>query len=210
MLNVSGFKLRRTIEFDPKFMDPEYPFRWAGVYHLTGEFYDLRLYGVPFPKVKMVMLSLPEGSGIDELRDDVTLLFSGNETHVPARLPDTNSGRGRFARTLRALCGKEFRAASICALWSAGHGGLGAGADLQTGSRAEHPMIIPSEFTVVSAIASKANSKRRAWCSATLNSTSPNRPFTLLWTMDSGGFPDQRRRIPQTDRPSMQECCGIF
>lgn len=83
MLNVSGFKLRRTIEFDPKFMDPEYPFRWAGVYHLTGEFYDLRLYGVPFPKVKMVMLSLPEGSGIDELRDDVTLLFSGNETHVP-------------------------------------------------------------------------------------------------------------------------------
>jgi hypothetical protein len=35
-LNVSGFKLRRTIEFDPKFMDPEYPFRWAGVYHLTG------------------------------------------------------------------------------------------------------------------------------------------------------------------------------
>ena len=37
-------------------MDPEYPFRWAGVYHLTGEFYDLRLHGVPFPKVKMVML----------------------------------------------------------------------------------------------------------------------------------------------------------
>jgi hypothetical protein len=101
VLNVSGFKVRRTIEFDPKFMDPEYPFRWAGVYHLTGEFYDLRLHGVPFPKVKMVMLSLPEGSGIDELRDDVTLLFSGKETHVP------HGSRIRPGRKLLQLQTKE-------------------------------------------------------------------------------------------------------
>ena len=79
VLNVSGFKLERTLEFDPKFMDPEYPFRWAGVYHLTGEFYDLRLHGVPFPKVKMVMLSLSESSGIDELRDDVTCRSQGTK-----------------------------------------------------------------------------------------------------------------------------------
>lgn len=89
VLNVSGFKLERTLEFDPKFMDPEYPFRWAGVYHLTGEFYDLRLHGVPFPKVKMVMLSLPEGSGIDELREDVNVTVLRERNPRAARRPDT-------------------------------------------------------------------------------------------------------------------------
>jgi G3E family GTPase len=83
VINVGGFNLAWALEVAPKFIEPEYPFRWAGVYELTGEFYDLRLHGVAFPKVKMVMLPLPEVSGIDELRDDVKSLFSGKETPVP-------------------------------------------------------------------------------------------------------------------------------
>jgi G3E family GTPase len=83
VLNVGGFNLGRALEVDPKFMEPEYPFGWAGVYELTGEFYDLRLHGVASPEVKMVMLPVPEGSGIDELRDDARLLFSVKEARVP-------------------------------------------------------------------------------------------------------------------------------
>jgi hypothetical protein len=61
-------------------MEPEYPFRWAGVYELTGEFYDLRLHGVTFPKMKTAILPVPEGAeALDELREEAMLLFSENK-----------------------------------------------------------------------------------------------------------------------------------
>ncbi len=34
VLNVGGFNLSRATELDPKFMEPSYPFEWAGVYAL--------------------------------------------------------------------------------------------------------------------------------------------------------------------------------
>ena len=34
ILNVGGFNLDRATELDPKFLEPEYPFEWAGVYPL--------------------------------------------------------------------------------------------------------------------------------------------------------------------------------
>jgi G3E family GTPase len=36
VLNVGGFNLDRAIEVDPRFMEPEYPFEWVGVYSLPG------------------------------------------------------------------------------------------------------------------------------------------------------------------------------
>jgi G3E family GTPase len=84
VLNVGGFNLGRALEVDLKFMEPEYPFRWAGVYELKDEFYDLRLYGAAFPRVKMVMLPVPAAfDGLNGLRDDATFLFSGKEIRVP-------------------------------------------------------------------------------------------------------------------------------
>jgi G3E family GTPase len=83
VLNVGGFNLGRALEVDPKFMEPEYPFRWAGVYELKDTFCDLRLHGAAFPKMKMVMLPLPADSdGLDELRDEAAFLFSGKEVRV--------------------------------------------------------------------------------------------------------------------------------
>lgn len=32
VLNVGGFQLSRAVDLDPKFMEPSYPFEWAGVY----------------------------------------------------------------------------------------------------------------------------------------------------------------------------------
>jgi G3E family GTPase len=34
VLNVGGFNLDRALEVDPKFLEPEYPFEWAGIYKL--------------------------------------------------------------------------------------------------------------------------------------------------------------------------------
>ena len=36
VLNVGGFNLSRATDLDPKFMDPSYPFEWAGVYALPA------------------------------------------------------------------------------------------------------------------------------------------------------------------------------
>ena len=36
VLDVGGFNLSRATELDPKFLQPEYPFEWAGAYHLPA------------------------------------------------------------------------------------------------------------------------------------------------------------------------------
>ena len=36
VLDVGGFNLSRATELDPKFMEPEYPFEWAGAYALPA------------------------------------------------------------------------------------------------------------------------------------------------------------------------------
>jgi G3E family GTPase len=49
ILNIGGFNLDRALETDPKFMEPEYPFEWAGIYHLTAETHQLALQVGPDP-----------------------------------------------------------------------------------------------------------------------------------------------------------------
>src|ERR1019366_9596042 len=36
VLDIGGFNLGRATEIDPKFMEPEYPFEWAGAYELPA------------------------------------------------------------------------------------------------------------------------------------------------------------------------------
>ena len=36
ILNVGGFNLDRALDIDPKFMEPEYPFEWSGIYQLKA------------------------------------------------------------------------------------------------------------------------------------------------------------------------------
>ena len=40
ILNVGGFNLDRALEIDPKFMEPEYPFEWSGIYQLNTGTYE--------------------------------------------------------------------------------------------------------------------------------------------------------------------------
>ena len=41
VLGIGGFRLDRATELDPKFLEPEYPFEWAGAYPLTAGTHDL-------------------------------------------------------------------------------------------------------------------------------------------------------------------------
>jgi G3E family GTPase len=41
VLNVGGFNLGRAVDVDPKFLEPEYPFEWAGAYALPVGSHEL-------------------------------------------------------------------------------------------------------------------------------------------------------------------------
>jgi G3E family GTPase len=41
VLNVGGFNLSRATEMDPQFLEPEYPFEWAGAYNLPAGTHEL-------------------------------------------------------------------------------------------------------------------------------------------------------------------------
>jgi G3E family GTPase len=41
VLDIGGFNLGRATEIDPKFLEPEYPFEWAGAYRLPAGTHDI-------------------------------------------------------------------------------------------------------------------------------------------------------------------------
>src|SRR6185369_16796596 len=43
VLDVGGFNLSRATELDPQFMEPEYPFEWAGAYALPAGTHELAI-----------------------------------------------------------------------------------------------------------------------------------------------------------------------
>ncbi len=50
ILNVGGFNLDRALEVDPKFMEPEYPFEWSGVFDLSPGTYEWVMAPGPIPR----------------------------------------------------------------------------------------------------------------------------------------------------------------
>ena len=55
VLSLGGFNLDRALEVDPKFLEPEYPFEWGGVYRLGAGTYDLVLDEGPDPAMKVTL-----------------------------------------------------------------------------------------------------------------------------------------------------------
>jgi len=58
VLNVGGFNLDRALEVDPKFMEPEYPFEWSGVYDLQAGTYSWVMGEGPDPAMGVALLPL--------------------------------------------------------------------------------------------------------------------------------------------------------
>lgn len=55
ILNLSAFNIQKALESDPKFLEPEYPFEWGGVYELSPGRYELRLKPGPDPTMKILL-----------------------------------------------------------------------------------------------------------------------------------------------------------
>ena len=64
ILNVGGFDLERAMDVDPKFLEPEYPFEWSGIFRLQkGKHYFVCDDG-PDPEMGFALLNM--GSSVGE------------------------------------------------------------------------------------------------------------------------------------------------
>ncbi len=81
VLNLGGFNLDRALDIDPKFLEPEYPFEWAGVYELGEGQYEFKLDAGPDETMNLVMLSLEDGTSesLEVVKMDAVLTFSDDE-----------------------------------------------------------------------------------------------------------------------------------
>ena len=81
ILNVGGFDLDRAMEVDPQFMEPEYPFEWAGVYNLSAGTHELVLQEGPDPTMKVVLVHINESTdeALKAAVEPVVMVFSDDE-----------------------------------------------------------------------------------------------------------------------------------
>jgi G3E family GTPase len=86
ILNVGGFNLDRALEVDPKFMEPEYPFEWSGIYELQAGTYEWVMGEGPDPTMGLALLPL-QNTGLAAKEAglmDAVLTFAENEQPIPA------------------------------------------------------------------------------------------------------------------------------
>jgi len=79
VLGIGGFDLARALEYKPTFLEPEYPFEWAGAYELAEGDYTLALRDGPDPSMKIVFCEALTDDGLDPTKaaERVFGLFSG-------------------------------------------------------------------------------------------------------------------------------------
>src|SRR5258708_10680695 len=64
VLGIGGFDLARALEYKPTFLEPEYPFEWAGAFELASGDYSLVLQEGPDPSIEVMLC---EALATDEL-----------------------------------------------------------------------------------------------------------------------------------------------
>ena len=86
ILNVGGFDLDRALEVDPQFMEPEYPFEWAGVYDLSSDTHELVLQEGPDPTMNVALVPVNESTdeSLEDAVEPVVMVFSDNEHELSA------------------------------------------------------------------------------------------------------------------------------
>ena len=115
VLGIGGFDLARALEYKPTFLEPEYPFEWAGAYELAAGEFGLTLEEGPDPSMKIAVCESLAADELDPARaaEQVFALFSGAiEPNAPgaviepgfrARLLDLPEGGGaRFILRIEA------------------------------------------------------------------------------------------------------------
>ena len=85
ILNVGGFSLDRALEVDPKFMEPEYPFVWGGVYPLAAGPYELVVPDRTKSAIPVVLVPAPSADepGLKTAAAAAVVAYSGEEKPTP-------------------------------------------------------------------------------------------------------------------------------
>ena len=80
VLGVGGFDLQRALEYQPKFLLPEYPFEWGGAFELAAGNYRINLQQGPDPTMKLVCTAVLAGEREEPGRaaERVFAWFSGD------------------------------------------------------------------------------------------------------------------------------------
>ncbi|HSO00664.1 MAG TPA: GTP-binding protein [Candidatus Nanopelagicales bacterium] len=79
VLDVGGFDLERALAVKPTFLEPEYPFEWAGAFELGAGEHAIELAEGPDPSMSIAILPLASAdeAGIDAGAEEAFQLFSG-------------------------------------------------------------------------------------------------------------------------------------
>lgn len=82
VLNVGGFDLQRALETDPKFLEPEYPFEWGGIYKLEAGAYNFVVNPGPDPAMEVVV-QRAEGPSETDLKNAIEKAIVQERTSIP-------------------------------------------------------------------------------------------------------------------------------
>ena len=78
VLGIGGFDLARALEYKPTFLEPEYPFEWAGAFELSPGDYSLVLQEGPDPSIEIMLCDALHADELDPAKaaERVFTLFS--------------------------------------------------------------------------------------------------------------------------------------
>jgi G3E family GTPase len=68
VLGIGGFDLARALEYKPTFLEPEYPFEWAGAFELAAGDYSLNLQEGPDPSIEALLCQVLPEDHLDPLQ----------------------------------------------------------------------------------------------------------------------------------------------
>ena len=88
VLNIGGFNLDRALNVDPKFLEPEYPFEWGGIFNLQAGNYAFVINPGPDPAMDVV-LQKADGPTMQDLQNAIEKAISREFTSLPC--PGTHS-----------------------------------------------------------------------------------------------------------------------
>ncbi|MBM3807787.1 MAG: GTP-binding protein [Acidimicrobiia bacterium] len=79
ILDQGGFDLDRALAVDPQFLEPEFPFEWAGIYSLAAGEHVVSLHAGPDPSMQFVALEVQSGEAhaLEPAIMPAVLAFSG-------------------------------------------------------------------------------------------------------------------------------------
>jgi len=84
VLNVGGFNLERALEVEPRFLEPEYPFEWAGVYRFGPGTHEFVMQDGPDPAMNCAILPVHNATfeSLEAVQMDAVLTFSDYQVPV--------------------------------------------------------------------------------------------------------------------------------